>query len=52
MTTYNFSTLTNGQTITFNPDVDYLIFDSPLYLTNELRINETVTRPDPGLFEP
>ncbi|MER2622433.1 MAG: calcium-binding protein [Accumulibacter sp.] len=43
MTTYNFSTLTNGQTITFNPDVDYLIFDSPLYLTNELRINETVT---------
>ncbi|MBK8577240.1 MAG: calcium-binding protein [Candidatus Accumulibacter sp.] len=43
MTTYNFSTLTNLQTITFNPDVDYLIFDSPLYLTNELRINETVT---------
>jgi serralysin len=43
MTTYNFSSLTNGQAIAFNPEVDYLVFDSTLYLTNELIINQTAS---------
>ena len=44
MTTYNFSTLTNGQTLSFNPVTDQLVFDIPpgsttfRYLPNELII--------------